>query len=176
MTQDTRIAFLDRTVEKLLYVIEKLVVVLIFIVFVATMLQVIFRYLFNYPLLWTEEVARYVGIWFIMLSNARAIKDRTHACVDIVTSKMSQRVQKGLNIFNDIITLFVMSYLSYYILNMISRFFSTPSPAMRIPMGVVYIGYFIGCILSAVAAVFVLLMDIVKLKSNSQTQKEGETA
>ncbi len=55
------------------------------IVFVA----VIFRYVFNAPLTWTDEMAVSLFVWVSFLGAAVAMRERRHSGVDNLISKMS---------------------------------------------------------------------------------------
>jgi len=46
--------------------------------------QVWMRYIFNFPLLWVEEIAVVPGFWLYMMGAAYAVYERTHIKVDIV--------------------------------------------------------------------------------------------
>jgi TRAP-type C4-dicarboxylate transport system permease small subunit len=67
---------------------------LVLLLFATTMcivmlVQIISRYLFNAPLTWPEETARYLFIWVVFLGAAVAFKARAHLGMDFATSKLS---------------------------------------------------------------------------------------
>ena len=53
-------------------------------------LQVISRYIFNAPLTWTEELARFALLWFTFVSAGFVMARRVHIAVDIVASKLGR--------------------------------------------------------------------------------------
>ena len=45
---------------------------------IITFVQVLFRYVFQFSLAWTEELARYIFLWLAALSIAYAFKTKAH--------------------------------------------------------------------------------------------------
>ena len=76
--------------------IEEAVGTVFFLVMVVSVsIGVVFRYVFNHPLIWTEEIASFAFLWGVFMGSAAAAKKHSHIVVDtliILTPKMFQRV------------------------------------------------------------------------------------
>ena len=51
---------------------------------VVTFLQVFTRYVTENPLIWTEELARYLFVWITLIGGAAAVRTRGHFGLDIL--------------------------------------------------------------------------------------------
>ena len=51
---------------------------------VVTFLQVFTRYVMSDPLIWTEELARYLFVWITLVGGAAAVRSRGHFGLDIL--------------------------------------------------------------------------------------------
>lgn len=58
--------------------VEYIIAILAAILSVVVLLQVVFRYALNNPLHWTEEMARFLLIWIVLLGAAIGIKRKSH--------------------------------------------------------------------------------------------------
>ena len=54
-------------------------------------LQVVSRYVFNYPFDWPEELARYLFVWVALLGAALALKRGAHFSIDALVKRLSAR-------------------------------------------------------------------------------------
>ena len=61
--------------------------------------QVVARYIFEAPLSWSEELARFLLMWLSMLSAAYAFKTKSHFALRIVVGKLSQSAQWVMALF-----------------------------------------------------------------------------
>ena len=103
--------------------------------------QVVWRYLFNDPLVWSEELARYVFIWISYLSAWVAWKSRSHIALDAVTYLKSPAMNAWTN---RIVEVLVVGYCLYTLLasfQIVEITHSQPSAVLELPMSVVYSGY-----------------------------------
>ncbi len=64
----------------------------------VTFFQVLCRFVFKYPAVWSEEVARMSFVWLIFLGAAIGVKEGTHLVLDMLTSAVGPRLRKGLQI------------------------------------------------------------------------------
>ena len=72
-------------------------IVLVFLLVAMTLTvfsQVIARYIFEAPLSWSEELARFILIWLSMLSAAYAFKTKSHFALTILVTKLPEKQQK----------------------------------------------------------------------------------
>ena len=69
--------------------------------------QVITRYVFNSPLTWSEEMARDIHIWMILLASPICIRKGKHLKLDFVTHSLPLKYKKLLKI---IVNLYNLSY------------------------------------------------------------------
>lgn len=53
----------------------------------ATLAQVIARYVFNDPLIWSEETARYLFVWVSLIGAALATREGTHYVLDALLGR-----------------------------------------------------------------------------------------
>jgi C4-dicarboxylate transporter DctQ subunit len=65
---------------------------------VIVLAQVCTRYVFGFSFKWSEEVARYLMVWMVMLSASVALRDNAHIRVDFFTQMMSPRLVHALTL------------------------------------------------------------------------------
>jgi len=114
------------------------------IMVVVIFTNVIMRYIFNNSLSWSEELARYLFIWFSWMGVSAGLKDGAHLRVEILTSSLIKRkmykTNEAINIVVALIWLATTVVVAYYgfVVVQSQMSLSVVTPAMRIP---VWIGY-----------------------------------
>jgi TRAP-type C4-dicarboxylate transport system permease small subunit len=149
---------------------EETVLVLLMIGISCTMfLQIIMRYLFNMPLTWPEEISRYMWIWTVFFSMSYAIKVGNVLKVDILTEFLPRDVRRALEIFLQSVSLVVFGIFSYYSIIVLNSLIISKrvSPALRIPMSLVYVVVCIGFFLSFIRTIQ-LIVKLVKRKNEEE--------
>jgi TRAP-type transport system small permease protein len=114
---------------------------------IACTAQMIWRYLFNDPLVWSEELARYLFIWISYISAWVAWKSRSHIALDAVTYLNSPAMNAWTS---RIVEVLVLGYCLYTLLasfQIVGVTHSQPSAVLELPMSVVYAGYSIMALL-----------------------------
>jgi TRAP-type C4-dicarboxylate transport system permease small subunit len=116
------------------YFLNAVLVVLV----IAVFLQVVFRFILNQPLAWTEEMARYCLIWITFLGAAFAMSSRAHIGMEFFVNLFSLPVRKILYVIATIASLvfFLLMVVEGY--DLAARSMSQLSPVLRIPMGAIY--------------------------------------
>lgn len=126
------------------YFLNAVLVVLV----IAVFLQVLFRFILNQPLAWTEELARYCLIWITFLGAAFAMSTKAHIGMEVFVNLFAIPIRKVLYVIATIATLafFLLMVIEGY--DLATRSMSQLSPVLRIPMGAIYsIIPLSGCIL-----------------------------
>lgn len=122
--------------EKKLTIFDKILAILLILIIIAVTCQVIWRYIFNNSLSWTEEFSRYVYAWLIFIGSASAIGSESHINVDILSGKLHGNAKKILSSIHYILIIFVQSYLFYYGIKFVIKTQGSYSTALRIPLGI----------------------------------------
>ena len=80
---------------------------------VLTLVQVFARYVFNSPLLWSEELARLLLVWVVFLGAAVVCWDGRHLNVDTFFVRAPPRLRFVLRAANALIALFFLAVLAW---------------------------------------------------------------
>src|SRR4051812_45927791 len=70
---------------------EGVLAALLGVMFVAFMLQIVFRYFFNYPTGWTTELTVVTWLWMVLWGAAFVVKESEEIRIDLVTSLLGSR-------------------------------------------------------------------------------------
>lgn len=128
-------ASLDRILERILVIIMAVMVI-------NVLWQVGSRYLLQSPSSFTDELARYLLIWLSMLGASYVTGKRMHLSIDLLSQKVNFQNRKKLNtliyVIVAIFALLVMVVGGSRLVYVVSSLGQT-SPALEIPLSVVYI-------------------------------------
>ena len=73
---------------------ENVAVVLIALMFVSFILQIVFRYVLNKPLAWSEEVTVLCWLWVVLWGASFILSDHDEIRFDIVTDLVSESTRR----------------------------------------------------------------------------------
>ncbi|MDN5344086.1 MAG: hypothetical protein PWQ18_197 [Clostridia bacterium] len=120
-------------------VLEYLIITCVGTAIASAFLQVIFRYVLNNSLTWSEELTRYLFIWSVFIAAPVALVRKMHMGVDIIFNRLPGKVQIFTAAIIDLcVAIFALALVNYGF-KLTSITMNQPSPAMRIPMGYVYL-------------------------------------
>lgn len=120
---------------------------------VMIILQVIFRYVIQHSLSFSEELARYMFIWSAFVGSALALKNRSHVSIEIIVANLPRVLKKrALAVSNALSFVF---YAAMFVFGTVMSFENAAqtSPAMGLSMAYVY--------LSVPVAGFILMANVV---------------
>jgi TRAP-type C4-dicarboxylate transport system permease small subunit len=80
-------------------------VMLIATIVLTITIQVVTRYVFNWPLVWVEELATYCFIWGAFIGAALGHKHQRHIRIDTFVPRLSARGQTLFRIFGNTLTI-----------------------------------------------------------------------
>jgi TRAP-type C4-dicarboxylate transport system permease small subunit len=113
----------------------------------VTFSQVVFRYLLQAPLSWSEELARFLLMWLASLSAAYAFKTRSHFALRFVVDRFNPSVQRAIG---TVVTLLVATFLAvfaYQSLKFTIEVRNMSAPATQMSMAVPYSSALVGSVL-----------------------------
>lgn len=132
---------------------------MIFGILVATLMQVIWRYVFNSPFMWTEELARDLGIWMVMLCVSVVLKEDRHLGFDI----MPEKWKPALGLVTNAAVLFFSISLFVSSIRFVQVSAGRESPAIRMPLWILYSALPVGLALLLIAAIRATVRNIRSL-------------
>ena len=130
--------------------------ILLVCIAIVELLQVIFRNLPFVPALtWAEEFCRFCWVWSVFLSLPYCIRKGCMLRVSLLPDLLNGKARAILEILVDLITIAAMLLLGVHAVGVADgvRASGETSPAMRLPMGLVYRimlpGFFLGALRGA---------------------------
>ena len=119
-------------------VIKYLLVVLVAVLSVLGIYQVIGRALGHAPA-WTEESIRFLFVWATCVGAAVGVKEHIHIGIDVLVKLLPNIGQKIMAIIVQIALCVFDVFLIRAGAILVQKTMNQPSPAMRLPMGYVYL-------------------------------------
>ena len=123
--------------------ILRLVITIAFAILVACVIwQVFSRYVLESPSTVTDEMARFLFIWVALLGGAYTLGQRRHLAIDLLPMITKGALRLAINAgIIAAVAVFAALVMIYGGLDLVTRTLETGqvSPALRIPMGLVYV-------------------------------------
>lgn len=119
-------------------IIKMILNVMLFMMVILIFLQVIFRFIFESPLAWTEESARFLLVWITFLGAAYAMSTRAHIGIDVFVNLFPKKVKNVVTVISwlaGLIFFFILVYQGY---NLAIKNMAQTSSTLNIPMGYIY--------------------------------------
>jgi TRAP-type C4-dicarboxylate transport system permease small subunit len=116
------------------WVERALLCVAFFVMVAVTFAQVIARFVFNDPISWSEEIARFLFLWITLIGASYAIAFGKHFCVDFLISRFPPNLQKVTVWFVALCVFAFAAIMIYYGLSVTWRTRFQVSAALELPM------------------------------------------
>ena len=102
------------------------------------LVAVIFRYVLNQSLSWSDEVVRYLFVWFTLLGAALALRDRNHIRVEYFVERLPAGVRRGVEWAS--LLLLTLFNLALVVLGLawVWETRGTSTPALRLPLNIIF--------------------------------------
>jgi len=153
---------------------EAILVFLLATISCVMMAQIIARTFFN-SMTWPEEFSRYCYIWTVFLSLGYTIKKGNMLRVGIVMDLLPQKLRKSIEIIVNIIMLVLFVILLRYSIIYTGKIKSSGqfSPAMHLPMWIMYMSTIIGFALAALRMIQEIILNIRNFNAKAETTLEA---
>lgn len=112
----------------------------------VVLLGVLFRYILESPLPWSEEASRYLMIWCVSLGMAVAFREGLHISVSMVVDRFPEMIGKILMKITQAILLIFMSIVMVAGFKLAFILNAQNSSALEIPMTWPYLAIPVGCL------------------------------
>jgi len=134
--------------KKLLDILDRVIlavlVIMLSVMCVVGTMQVIWRYVLQTSLSWSEELMRFMYVWATMLGMCVAIRRGSFAKIDNLLEAIEKRTKIGGNVFRVVglaVQVLVLVIFIRYGYDFTMRGMKQTSPAMGMKMGLIYASF-----------------------------------
>lgn len=133
---------------------------------VILLIQILMRAVVGNSLTWAEEVARYFYVWSVFLSLGCTIRNGNILRVDLVLEHLPKLLRQVIEILLDLINVVLYAYLAYFSVLVVQNVQTSgqTSPALEIPMYLVYAIIPVGFVLASLRSVQKIYFDVTGKK------------
>ena len=110
-----------------------------FIILAAISVGILYRYVLQSPLMWIEELARYMFIWNIYIGLIIASRENIHPKLDFIVNLLPERLQSKIRLFNRIVILAMYVLLVYLGIQTMAKFSIVKSVGLGISWALIYL-------------------------------------
>ena len=146
--------------------LEIVLCILLSFLTIITFSQVVARYVFEAPLSWSEELARFILLWLAMLSAAYGFKIKTHFALMFIVNRTSLKFRIYIYFYVTLIVSVFLIIFIYYSFIFVMGVNGHLAPALQIPMEIPYSSTIVGGILMLYYVLTNLVDEIKKIKNN----------
>ncbi|GIN19563.1 MAG TPA: TRAP transporter small permease [Bacillus bacterium] len=114
--------------------------------------QVFARYVLNFSIGWSEELARYLLIWIAWIAASYAVTKNAHIRVEIIKDRFSARIKQIIELIVLIIWFGFAAFLAFEGTNFVLQVQTTNqvSPSLGADMWIVYLAVPVGGVLMGI--------------------------
>jgi TRAP-type C4-dicarboxylate transport system permease small subunit len=145
---------------------------------IIIIMQVLCRFVIDYPLTWSEEAARYLMVYTVFMGASLALRNHKMIAIEIIIESVKPKVRKILRILVALITAvfcFILLFKGVDMLEIVGR---QTSAGLGISMDIPYMAIPIGAALMVINSVAVIIEflthDDLDTSELSEALKAGE--
>ncbi|MFA5447387.1 MAG: TRAP transporter small permease [Sphaerochaeta sp.] len=133
-------------------------------------IQVIFRYVLKASLPWSEEISRYLLVWTTFFGGAYGVRLGAHIGVEAFTMLLPKKYQRVLAILINVASIVLCVAILVFGIKIVQTQMRRGqlSPAMRLPMGYVYLAIPIGMVLFIVRYIQRIVLALLNFSKNEE--------
>ena len=125
--------------------LERVLTVLLFVIFVAIVLLVVLRYVFNTTIIGGNEGALVLFVYSTAIGGALAVAREEHIAIHYFVDLMPSGVQRIIRIFQLALVMIVNAAVVWYSIIWIAKTGGFLMPALQLPQAVAQVSISIGC-------------------------------
>jgi len=148
--------------------------IMLLVMLVVCTMQVIWRYVLQNALSWSEELARYIFAWLVWIAAAYATKKMRHLRISFLKEACPEKMQWVFDLFSLVMMVVFAVIFGITAVRVVWMVYQTGqnSPAMRMPMWIPYLSVPVGVLLIGFRAfqnIVYLLRDLRGHKEEGRT-------
>ncbi|WP_026895326.1 TRAP transporter small permease [Clostridiisalibacter paucivorans] len=157
----------NKILDKMTLIIKWVSSILLTFMLVITFVQVVLRYVFNNPTMWSEEVTLLMLIWFGYLAISLAVREDCHISIESFYLSCKKGTRTIFDLIRHILMLGFSGLMIYYGIELMKISKGKYLPASHISRTLMYMAM-------AVAGVLMVMFTIVHILKIFISQEESE--
>lgn len=138
----------------MVYLAKAMIVAMVLITFT----NVVLRYGFNSGIIWTEEIALLLSVWFIFIAMGLGVKQGLHINISLIASaKIPKWLDTALYRLRDAVVIIVAFVMLRYGWTLVGFTMKSIMPATNLPQGLLYAAIPFGAIVVLYEAITEML-------------------
>lgn len=137
--------------------------------------EVIRRYFFNAPTIWTQEISVYIFMWCMFGGSAYALQKGKHVNIDLLTVRLSEKKQSLMKILTSIAGVLFCSEVSFQAWEMVQKTIKyqkhSPTP-LQVPMWIPQTALLVGFVLLTLQFAVIILDEVCFIKTGERSVVE----
>lgn len=105
----------------------------------ALLLQVFSRYLFSWPLAWTEELARYLFVWSVFFGASQALRRHEHIAIGLVVERLPTALRRAAAVAMHGLCIVFLAVVAVMGFRICAKVAPLPSTALEVSMAMLYL-------------------------------------
>jgi TRAP-type C4-dicarboxylate transport system permease small subunit len=126
------LGILDRALK---YALTLLIITLT----VSVFLQVLIRFVFKYPLPWTEEVSRIAFVYSIFVGATIAVREKTHLNIDVLLIVLPKGMARVITVLGSILVGIFLGFVTWEGVVLVWATGVQMTPVMQVPFQYLYL-------------------------------------
>lgn len=120
-------------------VLKWMLTALVAVFTVSVFLQVLIRFVFKYPLPWTEEVSRIAFVYTIFVGATIAVREKAHLNIDFLLVVLPPRPAMALKLFGATLVAIFLGFVTWQGIEFVRSTGVQVTPVMQIPFRYLYL-------------------------------------
>ena len=151
--------------------VESFVLLLFVTMLILALAQVLFRYVLQISVPWTEEAARWIYIWQIFVGSALCAREGIHLRVDIIEKRLSAKASRLLDMLILFLSMAFLLGIFFGSISMMQSVRTVRASTFRISMQYLYLSLPVSIFLIFVAS-FSRIASVLKQSRGRRTEQQ----
>ena len=135
--------------------------------------QVFARYLFDYPLHWTEELGRHLMVWMVFLASTICLRRGSHLNINFLEQRLGLKARMALGIFMTVLLGYFFYLMIVHGWTLTQKTMGQRSSALHYPMGLVYAAMPVSGLLMFLINLDNFVRSVAKLRRGVPPEEEA---
>ena len=130
--------------------------------------EVVCRYIFNSPTIWTQEISIYLFMWTMLAASSHTLQTGKHVRVDLLLERMSVRTRlftEGATGIVGVLYCLIVSRQAWQMLAMSIEYGKLSATPLRVPLWIPQSALLIGFVLLTLQFMLIVISRLFELRA-----------